>query len=273
MGKDFVGDMSMREKKRICLTVAYDGTAYCGWQAQKNGRTIEGELNRALKELTGEEIQVIGASRTDAGVHGLGNTAVFDTCSRIPGEKFSYALNQRLPEDIRVRESKETAPDFHPRHCKSRKTYEYHILNSAFPNPVKRLYCHFTYVPLDVERMRQAAVYLVGEHDFASFCSAGSQAETTVRTIYGLSVEKSGEEIVIRITGGGFLYNMVRIIAGTLMEVGCGRMEPERIKEILETKNRAAAGPTAPACGLMLMKICYEEQENGPGQPGDLKRQ
>lgn len=259
----------MGETKRICLTVAYDGTAYCGWQVQKNGRTIEGELNRALRELTGEDIQVIGASRTDAGVHGLANRAVFDTCSRIPGEKFSYALNQRLPEDIRVRKSEETAPDFHPRHCESRKTYEYHILNSAFPNPVRRLYSHFTYVPLDAERMRQAAEYLVGEHDFASFCSAGSQAETTVRRIYGLSVERSGEEILIRVTGSGFLYNMVRIIAGTLMEAGCGRMEPERMKEILEAKDRAAAGPTAPACGLTLTEIRYEGQER---DWGDAKR-
>lgn len=252
----------MQEKKRICLTVAYDGTAYCGFQVQNNGRTIEGELNRALGELTGEEIRVIGASRTDAGVHGLGNIAVFDTASRIPGEKFSYALNQRLPEDIRVVESRETAPDFHPRHCKSRKTYEYHIYNAAFPNPVRRLYSHFTYVPLDVERMRRAAAYLVGEHDFASFCSAGSQAETTVRTIYGLDVERNGEKITIRVTGSGFLYNMVRIIAGTLMEAGGGRMAPEKMQKILEAKDRAAAGPTAPACGLILVEIAYEGPEN-----------
>lgn len=248
-------------KRRICLTVAYDGTAYCGYQVQNNGRTIEGELNRALKELTGEDIRVIGASRTDAGVHGLCNRAVFDTASRIPGEKFSYALNQMLPEDIRVRASGEVSPDFHPRHCDSRKTYEYHIWNAPFPNPLKRLYAHFTYVPLDIERMRQAAAHLVGEHDFASFCSAGSQAETTVRTIYALDVEKSGEEIVIRVTGSGFLYHMVRIIAGTLMEAGCGRMEPERIKEILEARDRAAAGPTAPACGLILAEIVYGEDE------------
>lgn len=251
----------MGEKKRICLTVAYDGTAYCGFQVQKNGRTIEGELNRALEELTGEEIRVTGASRTDAGVHGLCNRAVFDTASRIPGEKFSYALNQRLPEDIRVQKSEEVAADFHPRHCRSRKTYEYHIWNAAFPNPVKRLYAHFTYVPLDVEKMRRAAAYLVGEHDFASFCSAGSQAETTVRTIYDLTVEKEGEEIVIRVTGSGFLYNMVRIIAGTLMEVGYGRMAPEKMKEILAAKDRAAAGPTAQACGLILTEICYEQSE------------
>ncbi len=254
-------DKCVRNKKRICLTVAYDGTAYCGWQVQKNGKTIEGELNRALYELTGEEIQVIGASRTDAGVHGLCNTAVFDTSSRIPGEKFSYALNQRLPEDIRVRRSTETAPDFHPRHCKSRKTYEYHIFNAAFPDPVKRLYSHFTYVSLDAEKMRQAAEYLVGEHDFASFCSAGSQAETTVRTIYGLEVERKGEEIVIRVTGNGFLYNMVRIIAGTLMEAGCGRIRPEDMEKILEAKDRSAAGPTAPACGLILAELLYEGED------------
>lgn len=252
----------MQEKKRVCLRVAYDGGAYCGWQVQNNGRTIEGELNRVLRDLTGEEIQVTGASRTDAGVHGLCNVAVFDTASRIPGEKFSYALNQRLPEDIRVRGSKEVPSDFHPRHCKSRKTYEYHILNSSFPDPVRRLYSHFTYVPLDVEKMRRAAKYLVGEHDFASFCSAGSQAESTVRTIYALDVEKEGEEIVIRVTGGGFLYNMVRIIAGTLMEAGCGRMEPEEMEAILAAKDRTAAGPTAPACGLILAGLIYEDYED-----------
>ena len=248
----------MGKKKRICLTVAYDGTAYCGFQVQKNGRTIEGELNRALKELTGEEIRVTGASRTDAGVHGLCNRAVFDTASRIPGEKFSYALNQRLPEDIRVQKSEEVAEDFHPRHCTSRKTYEYHIWNAAFSNPVKRLYTHFTYVPLDVEKMRQAAAYLVGEHDFASFCSAGSQAETTVRTIYDLTVEKVGEEIVIRVTGSGFLYNMVRIIAGTLIQVGIGELEPEDMPRILRQRERSAAGPTAPAHGLTMIGIVYE---------------
>lgn len=251
----------MEARRRICLTVAYDGTAYHGFQVQKNRKTIESELNRALSELTGEEIQVIGASRTDAGVHGLCNLAVFDTYFRISAEKFSYALNQRLPEDIRVRESKEVAADFHPRHCKSRKTYEYHILNAAFPDPVKRLYSYFTYVPLDVDRMRQAAAYLVGEHDFASFCSAGSQAETTVRTIYDLAVDRSGEEIVIRVAGSGFLYNMVRIIAGTLMEAGRGRMAPEKMEEILAAKDRTAAGPTAPACGLILTEILFEESD------------
>ena len=240
--------------KRIKLIVAYDGTSYNGWQIQPGVRTIEGELNRALSELLSEDIQVIGASRTDSGVHALCNVAVFDTNTRIPGEKISYALNQRLPDDIRIQKSEEVDADFHPRHCDSRKTYEYRILNAEFPMPVKRLYSHFTYVPLEVSKMKEAAAYLVGEHDFKSFCATAAVVETTVRTITDLQVEKQGEEIVIRVTGTGFLYNMVRIIAGTLMEVGRGNMLPEQIKAVLDAKDRQAAGPTAPACGLTLVK-------------------
>ena len=242
--------------KRVMLTVAYDGTAYHGWQVQPNGVTIEGELNRVLRDLTGEEIQVIGASRTDAGVHGLCNMAVFDTESSIPGEKFSYALNQRLPEDIKVVDSCEVAEDFHPRHVSSKKTYEYKIYNAKFPDPTKRLYSHFTYTPLNVEKMQQAASYLVGEHDFKSFCAPAAVVETTVRTLYKAEVIQDEEYIRIRVQGNGFLYNMVRIIAGTLMEVGSGKRQPEDIKTILEAKDRNAAGPTAPARGLML--INYE---------------
>lgn len=242
--------------KRVMLTVAYDGTAYHGWQVQPNGVTIEGELNSVLKELTGEEIQVIGASRTDAGVHGLCNIAVFDTESNIPGEKFSYALNQRLPEDIKVVDSCEVAEDFHPRHVSSKKTYEYKIYNAKFPDPTKRLYSHFTYTSLNVEKMQQAATYLVGEHDFKSFCAPAAVVETTVRTLYKAEVIQDEEYIRIRVQGNGFLYNMVRIIAGTLMEVGSGKRQPEDIKIILEAKDRNAAGPTAPARGLML--INYE---------------
>lgn len=239
--------------KRVMLTVAYDGTAYSGYQVQENAPTIEGELNRCLGELLHEEIRVIGGSRTDAGVHALCNVAVFDTQARMPGEKMSYALNQRLPEDIRIRQAREVAEDFHPRHCASRKTYEYKILNSAFPVPTRRLYSYFTYVPLDTDRMQEAAVHLAGEHDFKSFCSAGSQAESTVRKIYDLNVIREGEEITIRVTGNGFLYNMVRIIAGTLMEAGRGVWEPDYVAEILQKKDRKAAGPTAPACGLCLV--------------------
>lgn len=242
------------EKRRIMLTVAYDGTNYHGWQIQKNGITIEEVLNEKLSELLKEPIAVIGASRTDSGVHAMGNLAVFDTTSRIPAEKFTYALNQRLPEDIRIQDSKQVADDFHPRHCESKKIYEYRILNRKIPLPQKRLYAHFTYYDLNVERMKEAAACLVGEHDFAAFCSAGAQVESTVRTIYSVDVEKQGEEIVIRVCGNGFLYNMVRIIAGTLMEIGQDRMNIEQLVEALETGDRSFAGPTAPACGLTLIK-------------------
>lgn len=240
--------------KRVKLVVAYDGTAYHGWQIQPGARTIEGELNRTLSELLQEEIQVIGASRTDSGVHALCNVAVFDTDTRIPAEKLSYALNQRLPEDIRIQSSCEVEADFHPRHCDSRKTYEYRILNREFPLPTKRLYAHFTYVPLDVSKMEKAASYLIGEHDFKSFCATAAVVETTVRTLYEATVGRENDEIVIRVCGNGFLYNMVRIIAGTLMEVGRGNLEPEGMKAILEAKDRTVAGPTAPACGLTLVK-------------------
>ena len=239
--------------KRIKLVVAYDGTAYHGWQLQPDAPTIEGELNKALSGLLDEEIQVIGASRTDSGVHAFCNVAVFDTDTRIPAEKLSYALNQRLPKDIRVQSSKETAGDFHPRHCKSRKTYEYRILNREFPLPTKRLYSHFTYVPLNMEKMKRAAEYLVGEHDFKSFCAVSAVVESTVRTLYEVSVERQQDEIVIRVCGSGFLYNMVRIIAGTLMEAGKGSFPPEHMQEILDARDRGAAGPTAPACGLTLV--------------------
>lgn len=242
------------EKKRIRLTVAYDGTNYHGWQLQDNGNTIEAELNKGLSELLGEEIRVIGASRTDSKVHALGNVAVFDTVSRMPAGKISFALNQRLPEDIRIQKSQEVPADWHPRRCESRKTYEYRIYRAEFPMPVKRLYSYFVYQPLDVGRMREAAAYLEGEHDFKSFCQTGAQVESTVRTIHSLWVEEQESDLIIRVCGNGFLYNMVRIIVGTLIEVGQGRREPESMQEILGALDRAAAGPTAPAHGLTLVK-------------------
>ena len=298
--------------KRIRLWVSYDGTNYHGWQIQNNGITIESELNKALSDLYQQEIKVIGASRTDAGVHALGNVAVYDVDSPIPANKVCYALNARLPEDIRVTKSEEVPADWHPRKCESRKTYEYRIYLGEILPPVKRLYCHHVYRALDIEAMRRAAAYLIGEHDFKSFCQENAQVETTVRTIYSLQVftnedmdanmlsnwqenvaeEKANqchqmmpqsaehvtkardeepqgagpvtkardEELIIRVTGGGFLYNMVRIIVGTLLEVGVGRWQPEKVKEILEQRDRSAAGPTAPSKGLTLMK--YEFSEN-----------
>ena len=244
--------------KRIKLTIAYDGTNYCGWQVQPNGITVEEVVNKALKKLTGEDIQVIGASRTDSGVHALGNVAVFDTYTTIPPERISYALNQRLPEDIVIVKSEEVAEDFHPRYCDCSKTYEYHILNTRIPIPTKRLTNYFVSYDLDVEKMRKAAGYLIGEHDFVSFCNVRTDVEDTVRTVTELEILKDGEEITIRISGNGFLYNMVRIIVGRLIRVGRGFYEPEKVKEILEAKDRKAAGVTAPPHGLILAEIRYE---------------
>ena len=245
--------------KRIKLVTAYDGTNYHGSQIQNNGETIEGVLKAELSSLLKEEINLIGASRTDAGVHARGNVFVFDTESRIPPEKFTYALNARLPEDVRVQDSCEVPLDFHPRHQDTVKTYEYKILNRKLPLPEYRLYAHFTYDALDVDKMNEACAHFIGEHDFASLCAAGSQVESTVREIYDLHVEKSGDLLTISVTGNGFLYNMVRIIAGTLMKVGTGHILPEEIPGILEAKDRKMAGPTAPAKGLTLVQIRYPE--------------
>lgn len=247
--------------RRIKLVVAYDGTRYCGWQIQPNGVTIEEVLNRALSELLREPIEVIGASRTDSGVHSRGNVAVFDTESRIPADKICFALNQRLPEDVRIQNSEEVAPDWHPRKQNCTKTYEYRILNRKTDMPVGRLYTHFCYFDLDVEKMQRAAAYLVGEHDFKSFCTVRNPLEDTVRRIYSLTVEKDMDDVIhIRVMGSGFLYNMVRIIAGTLMRIGMGAYPPEYVKEILAARDRQMAGDTAPAKGLTLVSMKYETE-------------
>lgn len=247
--------------KRVKLTVAYDGTNYCGWQIQPNGITIEEVLNQKLSELTGEQITVIGASRTDSGVHARGNVAVFDTNSPIPAERMAYALNRKLPEDIVIVKSEEVAYDWHPRYQDCTKTYEYHIWNAEVPDPTKRNTTYHVSYQLDIEKMKAAARYLVGEHDFVSFCSIHRNVKTTVRTIYELEIEKQREELTIRICGNGFLYNMVRIIVGTLLRVGRGFYTPEQVKEILEAKNREAAGVTAQPQGLMLMEINYDRNK------------
>ena len=259
--------------RRVLLKVAYDGTRYAGFARQTGQETIEGILDQTISELTGEQIRVIGASRTDAGVHALCNIAVFDTESRIPPEKFSYALNRRLPSRIRIQDSFEVAADFHPRHCSTVKTYEYHIYNAEFEDPLHRMYSFHTWYPLDVEAMDRAGQALVGEHDFKSFCSIYTQAETTVRTILSLHVTAepaltacaagqnviTPRDITIRVQGTGFLYNMVRIIAGTLIEVGRGARKPEEVAGILQARDRRAAGLTAPAAGLILVSYQFLE--------------
>lgn len=259
----------------MMIVVAYDGTGYSGFASQKDPkiRTIEGELNRALSELTGEQIEVCGASRTDAGVHALCNYAVFDTCSPIPAEKFAMAVNTHLPSDIRVRKSMEVPESFHPRTLRTEKTYEYRIYCAGVPDPLRERYFAWTYFPLDVRKMQRAAKDLAGEHDFASFCNPAGTTLTTVRTITDIQVEErlcsvpglmrtgipendlrdEAREIILRVSGTGFLYNMVRIIAGTLIRVGRGQTAPDAIPDILEKKDRQAAGDTAPACGLCLV--------------------
>ena len=243
---------------RVRLVVAYDGTDYCGWQVQPNGITVQEELNRALSDLFGRQTETIGASRTDSGVHALGNVAVFDTDSRMPAEKIAYALNERLPKDIVVQSSKQVADDFHPRFAKTRKVYEYRILNRTFPDPLLSRYSYFFHRKLDAELMDREASCLVGEHDFTSFASVKSQTNSFVRTIYALNVSRSDDGMItIHVEGNGFLYNMVRIIAGSLIMVGSGQRQEGFIAGALAARDREAAGPTAPPQGLILVRIDY----------------
>ncbi len=247
--------------RRIFLEIAYDGTNYSGWQVQNNAVSVQETIDKALSEWLSEEIHTIGASRTDAGVHARGNVAVFDTNSQIPADKFAFGLNSRLPSDICIQESFEVPMEFHPRFTETVKTYEYKILNRKFPDPTRRNDSLFYYGRLDVDSMNEAASYLVGPHDFKSFCAVNHDAKTTVRTIYSAVVDKEEDMITFQITGNGFLYNMVRIIAGTLIEVGKGKIKPESIKKIMEARDRQKAGPTAPAHGLTLVEIEYPEWE------------
>ena len=247
--------------KRIKIIAAYDGTAYHGWQIQPEARTVGREKKKSFSGLFGGEIRVIRGRRTDAGVHALGNVAVFDTETKMEPSKISYAMNQRLPEDIRILDSRQVADDFHPRHCDTVKTYEYRIYRAEFPMPVRRLYTYFTYHKLDVMAMREACAYLEGKHDFKSFCSAHASVESTVRTLYLVDIREEGPELVISISGNGFLYNMVRIIAGTLLDVGMGKYPAEHVAEIVNACDRSKAGPTVPACGLTL--VSYQFPGNG----------
>ena len=250
--------------KRIRLTVAYDGTDYHGWALQESGNSVEAELNRALSEKLGEDIRVIGASRTDAGVHAYGNIAVFDTETPIPPEKICHAINTALPRDIRILKSEEVPADWHPRKADCKKTYEYRILVGDVPIPTEIRYAHYVRKSLDIEAMDKAAHFIEGEHDFSAFCAAGSQATSMVRNVYSASVRPFADAsaisscgAVISVTGNGFLYNMVRIIAGTLLDVGTGRIRPEGIPGIIESKDRRMAGPTLPPEGLFLMGYEY----------------
>ena len=248
--------------RNLALILMYEGTRYHGWQVQKTEITVAQTLEEAAEQVVGHPVHMTGCGRTDAGVHAYGNVAVFDTESTIPGDRFTFALNRFLPDSIVIQDSWEVSVDFHPRHCDTRKTYEYRILNTAVPLPQKRNFTWHVAGSIDIEKMKEAAAYIVGEHDFKSFCCVRTQAESTVRTIYSLEVLQEGSEIIIRIKGNGFLYNMVRIITGTLIQVGKGRFKPEYVKQMLEAKDRTVAGQTAPPQGLTLVGIEYVDNDD-----------
>lgn len=244
--------------KNILLTIEYDGKDFNGWQKQPNKLNIQGEIERAIEEITGEKVDLIASGRTDAGVHALAQMANFKTNSKLPVEKYPIALNTKLKKSIRIQKAEEVEENFHSRyHCKQ-KTYRYIINNSGQGSSIYRNLEHFIPNKLDVEKMQEAVKYFEGEHDFKAFKASGTSSKSSVRTIYKAKVEKQGERIIIELTGNGFLYNMVRIITGTLVEVGLGKIKPEEISEIIEKKERANAGKTLPPQGLYLVKVEYK---------------
>lgn len=244
--------------KNIRLTIEYDGKDFNGWQKQPNKLNIQGEIERAIEEITGEKVDLIASGRTDAGVHALSQMANFKTNSKLPVEKYPIALNTKLKKSIRVQKAEEVEEDFHSRyHCKQ-KTYRYVINNSEQGSSIYRNLEYFVPNKLNVEKMQEAVKYFEGEHDFKAFKASGTSSKSSVRTIYKAKVEKQGDRIIIELTGNGFLYNMVRIIAGTLVEVGLEKIEPNEILEIIEKGERARAGKTLPPQGLYLVKVEYQ---------------
>jgi tRNA pseudouridine38-40 synthase len=244
--------------RRIRLLLEYEGTRYSGWQFQTNQVSIQGILESKLHKITKEKIRVIGSGRTDAGVHAEGQVAHFQTSSSMKTVEFLKALNSLLPPDIVVRKVEEAKPDFHAQISATRKTYRYTILNRDFPSALQGRFAHYIAIPvLNVTDMRKAARYLVGKNDFKSFQGSGCTARTTLREIHRLSISKEGDFITITVDGSGFLKYMVRIIVGTLIEIGWGKWPPERMKAVLKSKDRLMAGPTAPSRGLCLVKVVY----------------
>ena len=242
---------------RIKLTVEYDGTAYAGWQRQENAIAVQQRVEEALYALTGQKIAVKAAGRTDSGVHARGQVAHFDTEATVPPDKYVLALNCLLPPDIRIRRSEQVSEDFDARYGATGKLYEYKIYNGVYLPPMMRHDHCFIPAFLDTERMRIAAEYYAGVHDFAAFAASDKREGSTVREVYGCQVIRQGNEIFIRVNGRSFLYNMVRIMSGTLIEVGLGKLDPHRIPEIIQSKDRTQAGRTAPACGLTLVEVYY----------------
>ena len=243
---------------RVRLTLEYDGTRYAGWQRQENALAVQQVVEEALSKLTGADVSVTGASRTDAKVHALGQVAHFDTESRIPPDKYAYALNTMLPPDIRAKASARAADDFHARFSAAGKRYRYWIYAFPHAGALNRLtHAHVIY-PLDLSRMRSELPDLVGTRDFKAFAASGSAVKDTVRTVWCAEITQNGGEFELLVEGNGFLYNMVRIIAGTLISVGAGKLAPGAFRRALDTGDRLDLGVTAPAHGLTLMQVFYE---------------
>ena len=243
--------------RNIKLTIEYDGTSYGGWQKQKNNRTIQQCIEEVIKLLTGEEVELIGSSRTDAGVHAKGMVANFITNSKIPADKFREAINTKLPDDIGIIKSEEVDKNFHSRYDSKGKTYCYTLVNRYEKVCLGRSYVYQVRDELNYNLMKDAAKYFLGKHDFKAFKTNGSSVKTSVRTISGLELELKGDVLKIFISADGFLYNMVRIIVGTLIEVGKGKIKPEDIESIIRNGDRSKAGPCVPPNGLVLEKVFY----------------
>lgn len=245
----------------ILVTLAYDGTQYCGFQVQPNGTSVAALFQDALQAVLGARPDIKGCSRTDAGVHAAAFCLNFHYDLRMPVQKLPLALNQHLPDDVRVLAARPVPDDFHARYAAHTKTYRYRIRNCAVDSPFESRYMHRIPRRLDDAAMNAAAAHFVGTHDFVALCAAGSSAAAhgdTVRTITDCHVERYGDEVAISVTADGYLYNMVRILAGTLVQVGEGRLSPQDIPAILQSKNRKNAGPTLPAKGLILEQVHYD---------------
>ncbi|BCJ87309.1 tRNA pseudouridine(38-40) synthase TruA [Effusibacillus dendaii] len=245
--------------RNIRLIISYDGTNFHGFQTQPKLRTVQGQLQEAIEQLTGEYVQVIGSGRTDAGVHAEGQVANFHTSSKIPVDKWPHALNAVLPDDLVVRAAREVSPTFHARFDAKGKIYRYQIDRSVFPDVFVRRYAWHVSYPLDVGKMAQAASHMVGCHDFTSFCNAATPLEDRRRHVTDIRISEAGHLLHVTVSGKGFLWNMVRIMAGTLVDVGKGRIMPDEIPTIIHAQDRTYAGVTAPAHGLTLVQVEYED--------------
>ncbi|MTI66237.1 MAG: tRNA pseudouridine(38-40) synthase TruA [Firmicutes bacterium] len=246
--------------KNIKLVIEYDGTNYYGWQVQPRLKTIQGEIKSAIRKITKEDVRLFGSGRTDKGVHANGQVANFKTFSTIPGHKFKHALNTVLPMDIVIKDSEEVDESFHSRFSATGKKYKYILCNKKTRSALLRNYTYHVSYDLDIKNMEKAASYFIGTHDFYGFKASGSAIKDTVRTIYSLDIEKRNELIEFNIEGNGFLYNMVRIIVGTIIKVGNNNISPESIQSIIKSKDRKRAGDTAPSQGLYLEKVYYDNK-------------